>query len=168
MELCANLLNKTALLLAIFLPFFCNYLNNFPSWIRIQEVFPHHFSLVLFTPLFQSNECVVLVLWVLWRLVFGAVLRSRSKLDRYSATLWIRIRIPNTNPDPHNWKYDQRPGLTGRNSPSESSGTFSCASVPQKKKIKIDHVNVWKGSDPNKYNAFGSTTLLFIGMMHAP
>ena len=27
---------------------------------------------------------------------------SGSKLDPYSATLWIRIRIPKTDPDPHN------------------------------------------------------------------
>ena len=29
---------------------------------------------------------------------------SGSKLDPYSSTFWIRIRIPNTDSDPHNYE----------------------------------------------------------------
>ena len=39
----------------------------------------------LLAPLYTLNQCC----------------GSGSKLDPYSATLWIRIRIRNTDPDPH-------------------------------------------------------------------
>ena len=48
------------------------------------------------------------VLWIRMQIgsVFTTLLKqccvSRSKLDSYSAVLWIRIRISNTDPDPHN------------------------------------------------------------------
>ena len=74
---------------------------------------------------------------------------SGSKLDPYSSTFWIRIRIPNTDSDPHNYESSFRALITCQYFCIVLKSYFFKLLIKRNfySFFKIDYVTVWNSSN---------------------